>query len=161
LLGNFLRTQVLLDGQRVVGAALHCGIVADNHAIHTADTAHTGDQTGTRRRVFRSTFAVFFRVHAHRCQGCYLQEWGTRVEQHVNAVARQQFAARGVLGTCRLATTERHLGNLHAQVVYQHLHGLGIGLEVSRAGVEFGLQCGHVCLVFAIETCAIVRSTGE
>ena len=33
LLGDFLRPQVLLHRQRVLGAALHGGVVADEHAL--------------------------------------------------------------------------------------------------------------------------------
>lgn len=39
---NFLSSQVLLHGDRVVGAAFHRGVVGDNHdflAVHTADTS--------------------------------------------------------------------------------------------------------------------------
>ena len=46
LLRHFLRPQVLLHRHRVVGAALHRGVVADDHAIDAADAADAGDHAG-------------------------------------------------------------------------------------------------------------------
>ena len=46
LAGNFLGSQMFLDGERVVGAALHRGIVAHDHALRAFDEADAGDDSG-------------------------------------------------------------------------------------------------------------------
>ena len=43
---DLLRPQVLLDGQRVVRAALHGGVVGDDHARPARDPADAGDDAG-------------------------------------------------------------------------------------------------------------------
>jgi hypothetical protein len=48
LLRNFLRTQMLLHREGVIRAAFHGGVVAHNHAVHTADAADAHDQASAR-----------------------------------------------------------------------------------------------------------------
>ena len=43
-LGDFLRAQVLLDGQRIVSAALHRRVVTDDHHLAPGDAADAGDE---------------------------------------------------------------------------------------------------------------------
>ncbi len=38
---DLLSAQVLLDGDREVGASLHCRVVADDHALHSAHVHNT------------------------------------------------------------------------------------------------------------------------
>jgi hypothetical protein len=90
LLRDLLRAQVLLHRHRVIGAALHGGVVGDHHAVHALDAADAGDHAGRRR------FAV---VHAVRGELANLEERCAGVEQLRHAVARQQLAARGVAFT--------------------------------------------------------------
>ena len=47
---DFLRPQMLLDGQRIVGTALHRRIVGNDHAFDAVDAADAGDQ-GSRSHV--------------------------------------------------------------------------------------------------------------
>ena len=47
---DLLGAQVLLDRQRVVGAALHRRIVGDDHHLAAGDAADAGDQPGARAR---------------------------------------------------------------------------------------------------------------
>ena len=51
LLRDLLGPQVFLDGHRVIGATLDRRIIADNHAIDTADTPDTGHDARTRSTV--------------------------------------------------------------------------------------------------------------
>jgi hypothetical protein len=44
--GDLLGPQVLLDRDRVVGAALDGGVVGDDHAFAAGDAAHSGDDPG-------------------------------------------------------------------------------------------------------------------
>ena len=68
LLRHFLRPQMLLDGHGVIGAALHGGVVAHNHAVHTIDAANAGNHARTG-----CVFDAFFvQVHGMCSQGCQL-----------------------------------------------------------------------------------------
>ena len=49
--GDLLRAQVLLDGDRVVGAALHRRVVGDDQHFAARDAADAGDEPGARRLV--------------------------------------------------------------------------------------------------------------
>ena len=139
LLRDLLRPQVLLDGERVVGAALHGGVVADHHALHACDPADAGNHAGGWGRVA----AVLLLVNIQRRQGADFQERGVRVQEHGHAVARQQLAARHVFGARRLATAFSDAGKLGTQVVNKTAHDERGGLEIGRAGVELADQVGH------------------
>ncbi|MNS72636.1 hypothetical protein D3C72_1060550 [compost metagenome] len=143
LFGNLLRAHVLLDRDRVVGAALDRGVVADDHAFLAGHPADAGDDAGARRGVV---------VHLVRGQLRQLQERRARIEQLLHAVARQQLAAPQVLGAGFLAAAFGQFGDAGLEVRHQCLHGLGIGLEGFRACVQFGFQRGHV------SSCSLSRS---
>jgi hypothetical protein len=71
LAGDLLRSQVLLDGDRVVGPAFHGGVVGHDHAFATGHPADPGDHSRT------GTFVV---VHAVGRQGRQLEERAARVQ---------------------------------------------------------------------------------
>ena len=108
LLRHFLRAQVFFDRHGVVGAAFDGGVVAHNHAVHTADPANASNQPGAGGVVA---------VQIERGQGSELQKRRARVQQHVHPLARQQLAPRRVLGARRFAAAQRHLFQVHAQIV--------------------------------------------
>ena len=139
LRGDLLRAQVLLDGQRVVGAALDGGVVAHDQALDARHAADARDHAGARRGVL----AALFGIHAERGQRRDLEEGRARVEQALDAVARQQLAARQVLLARVVAAAQRDLLELGVQVVHQQAHRRGVGLEVFRAGVQLGRESGH------------------
>ena len=134
LLRHFLRAQVFFDRHGVVGAAFDGGVVADNHAVHAADPANAGNQPGAGRVVA---------IQIERGQGREFQKRRAGVQQHVHPLARQQLAARRVLGARRFAAAQRHLFQVQAQIVDQGAHGCGVGQEVGGAGVELALQKRH------------------
>ncbi|MPM74215.1 hypothetical protein SDC9_121200 [bioreactor metagenome] len=136
LLRHFLRAQVLLHRHRVVGAALHRGVVAHDHAVHAVDAADAGDHASARSIVV---------VHVERSQRRELQERRARIEQTLHALARQQLAARHVFGARGLAATLRHALGLCAQIVDHRLHRIRVGLEVRRPRVELRSKNAH-CL---------------
>jgi hypothetical protein len=68
------------------------------------------------------------------------EETGARIEQAVDAVARQQLAAREMLGARLLAAAPCRQRRLFAQVGDAGLHGGGVGLELFAARVEFGFD---------------------
>ena len=51
----------------------------------------------------------------------------------MNAIARQQFAARKVLVARRLIAARTDLRNFRAQIGDECAHGFGIGEEIRRA----------------------------
>ncbi len=134
LLRNLLRTQMLLHRHGIVGAALHCGIVADDHAVHPADTANAHDHARARRVVV---------VHVEGRQGRDFQKGRAGVEQHLHTVTRQQLATGCVLGSGGFATALGHALQVGTQVIDHGLHGSGVGRKFGRAGVELGVQNGH------------------
>ena len=77
--------QVLLHGERVVGAALHGGVVDDDDAFPAADAADARDDAGRRHRLV---------IDAVGRQLRQLQERRARIEKVRMALARQQLAAR-------------------------------------------------------------------
>ena len=83
LLGDRLGAQVLLDRERVVGAALHRGVVGDDHAVAAGDLADAGDDAGARHLAL---------VHPVGGQRRDLEERRAGVEHVVDAVAGQQLA---------------------------------------------------------------------
>ena len=89
--GHLLRAQVLLDRDRVVGAALDGGVVGDDHALAARDPADAGDDAG------RGDGVAAVVVHPGRGQRAQLEERAAGVEQPVDPVAGQQLAAVEVL----------------------------------------------------------------
>ena len=145
LLRHFLRTQVLLDGERVVGAALHRGVVAYDHAVHAAHAANACDEPRAGRVVV---------VHVERGQRREFEERRARVQQHLHALARQQLAPRRVLGAGRFAAALGDLFELGSQIIHQRAHGGGICQKVRRAGIELGVENGHKVLLFQAVFCS-------
>ena len=114
-----LRAQVLLDGHRVVGAALDGRVVGDDHALAAADPADAGDDAGARHGLAGGVRGA---VHPGRGQRAELEERAARVEQPVHAVADEQLAAVGVLLPGRLAAAPASDGQPLAQLVDELLH---------------------------------------
>ena len=84
-LGDFLRAEMLLDRHRIIGAALHRGVVADDHHLPPRHAADARDHPRAGH------FAV---VQVARRELADLEEWRARIEQPFDAVAGQQLAAR-------------------------------------------------------------------
>ena len=110
LSGDLLCAQVLLDGDRVVRAALHRRVVGHDHALATRDSADAGDHSRA------GTLVV---VHAVGGQRRQFQEGAAGVEQPVDAVAGQQLAAADVALAGAFRTAECRGGQLGAQLVDQ------------------------------------------
>jgi hypothetical protein len=119
LLGDFLGAQVLLHRQRKVGATLHRRVVGDDHAFDALHPADAGDDAG------RGHVAA---VHAVGRQRRELEEGRAGIDQGVDALARQQLAARLVLGRRFRRTAARDGDGLFAQVGDQRVHRRAVGL---------------------------------
>ncbi len=108
---------MLLDRDRVVGAALDGRVVGDDHAPRgPADPADAGDDAARPGAVVV--------VHPGGGQRAELEERAAGVEQPVDPVAGEQLAAGDVLGAGGLAAAAPHgleprvqLRGLGAQVV--------------------------------------------
>ena len=87
--GDLLGAEMLLHRHRIVGAALHGGVVGDDQALAPRDAADAGDDAGGRDLVA---------VHAVGRQLAELQEGRAAVGQEADAVARQEFSAGDVAG---------------------------------------------------------------
>ena len=94
LQGDLLGAEVLLHGQGVVGATLHCGVVGYDHAgpaLHHTDARHHARR---RNRIV---------VDAHGGQHAGLQEGGAGIAEGSDAVPHEDLALAGVAGLGLLA----------------------------------------------------------
>ncbi len=87
LLRDLLRPQVLLDRQRVIGAALHRGVVGDDDAFPPRHPADAGQDAGRRDLLL---------IDAVGRKLGQFQIGRAGIEQCPHPVARQQLAAREV-----------------------------------------------------------------
>ena len=100
---DLLGADVLLDGHREIRAALDRGVVAHDHAFAAGDAADAGDDAG------RGDVAA---IHVVRRELRQLEERRADIEQHADAVARQQLAALDVLVARGLAAALLDRGEL-------------------------------------------------
>ena len=135
-LGDALRAQMFLDADGVVRAALHRRVVADDHAFAAGDAADAGDDAGAGR---------FVAIHAESRERRQLEERRARVQQHLHAIAGQQFAARHVFGARRIPAAQRAFRLAGLQFGDQRAHGRFIGGEFSAFPIDFGFEQRHDC----------------
>ena len=124
---HFLRPQVLLDGEGKVGAALHGGVVGDDHHLVAVHGADAGDDTGAGRRAV---------IHVVGGQRREFKKRGAGIEQGVDALARQQFAALPVQGHGPLAAAFAHLAQRLAQALGLLQIARRVALEVGAFRVD-------------------------
>ncbi|MOA10072.1 hypothetical protein D3C78_1299440 [compost metagenome] len=134
LLGDGLRADVLLHGQRVIGAAFYRGVVADDHAFHILDATDACDH---------ASGGDVLAIHLMGGEGGKFEERRARVEQAVDALAHRQLAACGVLGDGSGAAAFVDEAEHRAEVVHLFEHGRGVGGELGRARVDLGVKDGH------------------
>ena len=134
LLGNGLCPKVLFDRQRVVRTAFDRSVVGHNHAFHTFNPTDPGDNAGCRD---------VFAVHLVRRQLTQFKERRARVEQPVDALARQQLASGGVPLLSAGAATLLHMGEQTVQGVHLFEHGLAIGGELRGTRIDGAVQDRH------------------
>ena len=83
LTGNLLRPQMLLDRDRIVGAALHGRIVGNDHAFAPAHAPDAGHDTRAGNLI---------PIHAMGRQRAELQPRRARIEQQIDTLARGKLA---------------------------------------------------------------------
>ena len=123
---DLLRAQVLLHRHREVGAALHRGVVGDDHHLAARDAADAGDQPRAGR------LAV---VEAEGGQLADLQERRADIEQPLDPLARQQLAALDMPRASRRRPPRRRRRTRSRSVSSQSAVQLGSCGEGLRCGV--------------------------
>ena len=131
---DLLRAQVLLDGHRVVGAALDRGVVRHHHDLAARHAPDPGDDPRARG------VAV---VEALRRERRQLEEGRPGVAQALDALARQQLAARDVTLTGALPASRRDALEALAQVGGEAAMLRLVDLELGRARPRVTRQHGH------------------
>ncbi len=130
--GDLLGPEVLLDRHRVVGAALHRGVVGHDDAEAPAHPTHPGDQAGPRRLP---------RVEAVGGQRRQLEERGARVEEALDPFTGQELAPFGVAASGRVRTALAgarregpHLRDRPVERLTVRREGVVGGVDVRREG---------------------------
>ncbi len=131
---------MLLDRQRIVGAALDRGIVGDDEDLAARDAADAGDEPGGRRLVV---------VDIPRRKRRELEKRRVGIEQLLDAFAHRQLALRAmpleVLAArrpgARRARRSPQLADepLHPRAV--RAEGLGGRVDVRGEGVHGNAEC--------------------
>ena len=132
---DLLRSQMLLDGDREIRAALHGRIIGNDHAFPTGHAADAGDDAGG------------WHIPAIQAMGRELRELQERragIYQPSDTLARQQLAARDVTVPRNGATAQFGLGHFGAQIVHRGAQGGGVDGEILAPGVECGTNAHAV-----------------
>jgi hypothetical protein len=131
---NLLCAKVFLHGDRKVGAALHRGVVGDDHAFAPGHPSDTRQDAARRDRIL---------IHLPAGELGELEEGRPFVQECVDPVARQKLAAPEVTVARLLAAALLDLRNLLAQVRDGILHGRGVPREQVRTGIDARFENSH------------------
>ena len=134
LQGNLLGAKVLLDGYRVVGAALNGGVVGQDHHLFALDYADTSHNAGRR------FLAV---VHLPCRQRAELEEGRIGVNQTVDPLPGQHLATAAVEVHRPLSAAGPNLGQSLFQVAYQGFHPGLVVQEIPVGGAQVGSDYFH------------------
>ena len=134
LLGDLLRAQVLLDGQREVRAALHRGVVRDDHAAAALDHPDPRHDAGRRR------LAV---VDLPGGESVQLEEGRAGVDEQVDALTRRELAARPMALRRALAAARGDERGALPQLREQPLHVGSPRCEGVRGAIDPARQHRH------------------
>ena len=134
---DLLRAQVLLDGHRVIRAALDRRVVADDHAFAARNAADAGDDAGARRWCRRTCRAR----RAARARGTGCRDRAARARARAAGACRARRASRGL----RRRRPARPPRPALAQVGDQRRHRVAIRRERRVAGIELRFETWHRC----------------
>ena len=134
LLGDLLRAQVLLDGEREVRAALDRGVVRDDHAAAALDHPDPRHDAGRRR------LAV---VDLPGGESVQLEEGRAGVDEQVDALAGRELAARPMALRRALAAARGDERGALPQLREQPLHVGGPRREGVRGAIDPARQHRH------------------
>ena len=131
---NLLRPQMLLHGDRIVGAAFHRRVVGDNHHVAAGDTRNAGHDAGSRRVVF---------VDAEPGECRQLEERRAGIDEPIDPLAHRQLSLLAmtldVLGAAAFSGDRELL----AQLGNHLFHALAIGLKRGAVLVDVRLENLH------------------
>ncbi len=133
-LGDGLGAQMFFHRERIVGAALHGGIVYHQHTEPARDPADAGDDAGGGHRLV---------IDLPASQRRELEKRGARVQQLIDALAGQQLAAGLMAGVVGRAASLGDLGNAGMEIVDQPLHSGPIGRIFRARRVKVGVDTTH------------------
>ncbi len=141
---DFLRAEVLLHGQRIVGPALHRRVVADDHHLPARHAADAGDHA-------RAGHFVMVQIESGELAD--LEERRARIEQALDAVARKQFAALDMALAVLFRPALRRLGDVRAQLLDERAVMFATYTEIIAVRADASLKpwCAH----------ALCRSVGR
>ena len=124
---DLLCAQMLLDRERVVGAALHRGVIADDDAFAARHPSNAGDDPGRGDLVA---------IHAVRCELREFQKCRARIEQRFNPIARQLLAPRYMTLPRGFRAAERCAPDRRMQIIHHSPHRVGVGAELVATRIE-------------------------
>ena len=131
---DLLRAQMLLHRQRIVGAALHRGVVDHHHHLGAFDATDAGDHPG------RGDVAA---IEAPGGELADLEEGRAGIEQLRQPLPGQQLAARRVPPARLLRAAALDMRGLFPDVGHQPAQPCRIGLEAFGGGRELGMERRH------------------
>ena len=124
---DLLGPQMLLHGERIIGAALDRGVVGQDDAFAALNAADAGDQPGGGRRIAIDLIGG---------ELAELEERRARIDQGGDALAGQHLAAPLVAFARRLAAAGLDHRHLVAQIGDQRRHGFCVGRILEAACIE-------------------------
>ena len=128
---DFLRAQMLLDADRIIGAALHGRVVAGDHHLPPRHAPDTGDDPRARHLVA---------IKAVGGKLADFQKGRTGIEQSLHPLAWQQLATRYMLGSRAIRTALRGGGDLTAQFLDQRPVVRGIDAQALAVGRKLSIE---------------------
>ena len=133
--GDLLCPQVLLDRDRIVGAALDRGIVGDDQHFAARDATDARDDSRARRVVV---------IHARGGERREFEEGCTAVEQPFDPLSHRKLAQGAVAFEILGATAVAVAIGARAKLVDEAAHPLLVGLEDRIRGIDARLESLHL-----------------
>ncbi len=124
---DFLRSQMFLYGNREIGSAFDCRVIGDDHAFPSGDASDPGDDSAAWNLIV---------IHPMRGELPDLQERRERIDQRVDALARQHLSARHVTRARRLAAALADAARRLLQIVDELHHDISILAVFRRARID-------------------------
>ena len=133
-LRDVLGAKMLLDGERIIGAALDGCVIGDDDTVLAANASNARYQSRCRNGV---------RVNLIGGELRKFQKWRARIDQRRDPIARQKFSARYVSLTRLGAAALRDQRDLAAQILDQTLHRGCVRGEVLTLRRDGGFEKCH------------------
>ena len=126
---------MLLHGQRVVGSAFDGGVIGDDHAFVPGNDAYAGDDSSARH---------FIVVHPVRRKWAQFEKRSRRVDQALDAFAREQLAAFVMAVDVLFAAAQGHPVQAFAKILGKGAVRIAVRLKLRVAEIHAGRQFGGI-----------------